>query len=108
MDRLYQSSPHSVLRSAWGVRYNPPETFDHGEWHLVATFPPADRHYPHVEVHELRNPARFYRVVVRDDADRTVATLNTASGQTDALIVLVDALRVGRFKVTALEHLPED
>ena len=70
-----------------GKAYQPPSRFIHGKWHLVASLPkdPESGDGFPVEIHEVRMPARFFKVEALPSTDsmkraRPGFALSTGSG----------------------------
>lgn len=49
--------------------HRPPSEFAHGEWHLVAEVPKIGGDGHLVRIHEIRMPARFFKVEVLDSTN---------------------------------------
>lgn len=89
------------LREAWGRLYSPPASFNHAEWALIATLPPVHPDGRLVQVHEMRLPARCYRVAIGAGEDRVV--LATGTRQEGLVIAIAAAARGGVLTPAAAE-----
>jgi hypothetical protein len=77
-------APDQRDRDVFGELYDPPAEFDHLEWHRVATLK-GEGDGRDVEIHELRAPARFFRIVAAQSVDSVGRvspgfTMSTGSG----------------------------
>lgn len=66
--------------------YNPPATFTHGEWMLVAAFPKRHEDGQPAEVYEVRCPTSFWRIMAYESPNsvgeiKPGFCLNTGSGK---------------------------
>ena len=81
-ESLYETS--EKIKSLGGL-YRPPNNFPHGEWKLVAEVKKNNDDGADAEVHEMRLPARCFKVEVKDGNNSTgkpikTFTLSTGSG----------------------------